>query len=199
MPSWFLEDATAIAADYPYTFYKPSSQVISKVAVGEVVKLIFRFDSDDPEAPGAERMWVLVESVDGQGGFSGRLDNQPRYIKDLQPGDPIAFRDIHIINTDHDDHDNVVNHYLLRCYVTKRVLQDGARVGYLYREAPEQDNDSGWRIMAGDESQAYMDDDQNVAYVSLGAVLNRDDAFVDLLEAEIGAEFERHEDRFVRL
>jgi hypothetical protein len=94
MPSWFLVDAQKIAATNKYTFYKPSSEVIAKIAVGENVKLIFGLESDDPEAPAAERMWVVVDSVDGNGRFTGRLDNVPKYIKDLTLGADVSFRDI---------------------------------------------------------------------------------------------------------
>lgn len=56
---------------------------------GEVVKLIFRFRSDDPKAPGAERMWVLVDEVLPEGSFRGRLNNEPCHITDLKLDDPI--------------------------------------------------------------------------------------------------------------
>lgn len=51
-----------------------------------VVKLIFRFISDDPEAPGAERMWVRVDELLPDGSFRGRLDNEPRRIADQSRG-----------------------------------------------------------------------------------------------------------------
>lgn len=201
MPGWYLDDAAAIAASAPYTFYKPPAEVIGTVRPGELVKLVFCFESDDASMPRAERMWVIVDTVDGEGGFTGRLDNQPRYIRDLDAGTHIAFRDIHIINTCHDEHDNLVEKYIARCFVTQRILRDGDKVGYLYRESPDHEDDSGWRLMAGDESQEYMDDTDNVAYVSLGSVLNHDDSFVHLLDAEAGAAFERSDDGndFVKL
>ncbi len=59
MPSWYLANADEIASQHKYTFYKPSPEVIGRVAPGEVVKLIFQFESDDPEAPGAERCGYL--------------------------------------------------------------------------------------------------------------------------------------------
>jgi hypothetical protein len=191
MPSWHLVDADWIAAQHRYTFYKPSREVIARVAVGETVKLIFAFESSDPAAPGAERMWVVVDSIDGSGGFTGRLNNVPEYIEDIALDDPVSFRDIHIINTQHDEHDNIVEKYLPRCFVTKRILKDAQRIGYLYREAPEEDRDSGWRIMAGDESDEYMDEASNIAYVSLGAVLSCDDSILGLLDAPVGSVFER--------
>ena len=64
MPSWHLTDAAELAARHPYTFYKSPPEAIAQVRPGEVVKLIFAFHSDDPQAPGAERMWVLVDTVE---------------------------------------------------------------------------------------------------------------------------------------
>ncbi len=192
MPSWSLVDADPIAAENPYTFYKPSSEVIARVQPGDVVKLIFRFESNDPQAPSAERMWVMVDECLVDGRFRGRLDNEPRHIQDLKFDDPVVFAPCHVINTQLDDDDNLVERYIQRCFVTARVLDDGVRVGYLYRETPDDEEDSGWRIMAGDESDDYMDESKNLAFVSLGAVLSRDDAFRDLLDAPVGSAFARN-------
>lgn len=189
MPSWRLEDAAERAAEHKYTFYKPTSEEIARIRPGEHVKLIFLFDSDDAAAPRAERMWVVVDSTDRTGSFTGRLDSKPRWIADLKPGDRIEFRDVHIVNTEHDDPHNIVNRYLPRCYVTQHILRDGSRVGYLYREEPDNDRDSGWRLFAGDESPDYLDYAENIAFVSLGAVLNHDDAFLALLESPVGSAF----------
>lgn len=191
MPSWRLVDADPLAREHKYTFCKPSRELIATVKPGEVVKLIFEFDSDDPDAPGAERMWVRVTRVEPGPKFVGALDNYPKYIKDLAYGDTIEFEPCHVVNTEHDDADNLVEKYIARCFVTSRVLYDGSRVGYLYREEPDKPEDSGWRILAGDESEEYMDDPSHAHYVSLGAVLSRDDSFIHLLESPIGAEFER--------
>ena len=80
--SWKLEDAQKIADEFPYTFYKPSSEVVSQLKAGNQAKLIFEFESDDPEAPRAERMWVEITAVE-DGKFSGYLDNDPAFIRDL--------------------------------------------------------------------------------------------------------------------
>jgi len=189
MPSWWLEDADLIAAEQKYTFFKPPRETIAMVKAGEVVKLIFVFESEDPEAPRAERMWVVVESIEADGRFIGRLDNQPSWIKDLKLADQVTFDASNIINTEHDDDDNLVERYIKRCFVTNRILKDGARVAYLYREAPENERDSGWRFTANDESDEYMDDSKNVALVSVGAVLSRDDSFVHLLDSPEGSSF----------
>ncbi|MGK5081418.1 hypothetical protein [Janthinobacterium sp. HLX7-2] len=65
MPSWHLADAAELAARHPYTFYKSPPEAIAQVRPGDVVKLIFAFHSDDPQAPGAERMWILLDAPAG--------------------------------------------------------------------------------------------------------------------------------------
>jgi len=188
--SWRLSDAQKLAEEYPYTFHKPSSQAVGLLKPGDEVKLIFEFRSDDPDAPGAERMWVEIKEISGKT-FEGVLDNDPAYIIDLKCGDPVTFAEKHVIQLSIDDPvPSKTDKYLPRCFVTHRVLYEEVRVGYLYREEPESDEDSGWRIMCGDESDEYMDSSDNISFVSLGAVLRQDDRIVNLLEEPIGSVFE---------
>jgi hypothetical protein len=190
--SWRLEDAALIAKANPYTFYKPSPQAIALLRRGNLVKLIFAFDSDDPKAPAAERMWVDIDQIDGDR-FSGTLDNEPLHIRDLTPGCRIDFEGRHIIQTDIDDPvPDPTRPYWARCFVTNRVLKDGRPVGYFYREMPDEDNDSGWRILAGDESDDYTNTPTNCAYVSLGAVLSEDDSILELLDTPAPCAFARN-------
>ena len=191
--SWQLENAQKIADEFPYTFYKPSQQVIAQLEPGNQAKLIFSFDSDDPDAPQAERMWVEITEV-SEDGFSGYLDNDPEYIKDLKYRAPLQFEKCHIIDTDLDDPvPSITEKYIKRCFVTNNILYEGESVGYLYREAPNDESDSGWRLSTGLESEEYMDNADNISYVSLGAVLREDDSFVDLLDSDVGVEFGRDE------
>lgn len=180
--SWDLGDAAAIAAENPYTFYRPSTAALALLAPGNFAKLMFEFTSDDPEAPGAERMWVKILERDGDR-FVGVLDNDPGYIADLASGDEVRFEARHVLQVDvADPVPDPTEPFRKRCFVTARVLRDGVKVGFLYREASEADDDSGWRITAGDEPEGYFEDADNVAYVSLGAVLRVDDSVVGLLE-----------------
>lgn len=199
--SWSLENAQTIADEFPYTFYKPSSEVVSQLRPGNQAKLIFTFDSDDPEAPRAERMWVEITEIVENRFFLGYLDNNPVYIEDLKYKDPVEFQECHIIDTDLvDPVPSITEKYLKRCFVTNNVLYEGKPVGFLYREEPDNENDSGWRFTAGDETDEYMRDTDNFSFVSLGAVLREDDSFVNLLDRETGVEFVRdNEGNFVEL
>lgn len=196
--SWRLVDSEQVAKENPYTFYKPSKEITKQLKVGDAAKMTFEFDSTDNEHPLAERMWVLINEIrDDQ--FVGQLDNHPFYIHDLFAGDTVKFEHKHII--DHSlnlTEPNLVDKYIDRCFVSNRVLYDNVPVGYLYREEPENSEnkeykDSGWRILSGEESQEYMDNSENSSFVSLGAVLSRDDSIIGLLDSEIGSEFERKE------
>lgn len=192
--SWKLEDAQKIADEFPYTFHKPSKVVVSQLKEGNQAKLIFVFESDDPEAPRAERMWVEITEV-REGMFSGYLDNEPAYIKDLKHKDQIEFCECHIIDTDIDDPvPSITDKYIKRCFVTNNVLYEGQLVGYFYREEPDRDDDSGWRFTAGNETDEYMGDSNNSSYVSLGAVLREDDSFLQLLDREAGVAFVKDEE-----
>ena len=77
------------------------------------------------------------------------------------------------------------------CYATDRITVDGAVVGYCYREAPDNDIDSGWRFFAGDESQEYVDDPSNLALYDVNTIANYDAAIVAVLDSPPGSAFER--------
>ena len=80
------------------------------------------------------------------------------------------------------------------CIASDRITVDGKRVGFMYREQSEDDVDSGWRIMAGDESQEYMDDPSHLAVYDLNTIANYDAEIISLLDAPVGAAFERSDD-----
>lgn len=196
--SWRLTDAEELAKNHKYTFYKPSREITKNLKVGNLVKLIFEFDSTNNEHPSAERMWVQITEIDGEQ-FKGTLDNCPHYLHELYYGDEITFVHKHIIAHDLDmSEPNLADNYCDRCFVTNKVLYEGAPINYIYRDEPieidEKDYvDSGWIILSGDESDEYMNDSENISCVSLGSVLSKDDSFVGLLNAEIGAHFARNE------
>ena len=77
------------------------------------------------------------------------------------------------------------------CIATDMITVDGCKVGYMYREEPDNDVDSGWRFLAGKESQAYMDDPRNHGVYDVTTIANYDSDLILLLDAPIGSAFER--------
>jgi hypothetical protein len=83
--------------------------------------------------------------------------------------------------------------YLGWCFATDRITVDGQKVGYMYREEPEDDTDSGWRFLSGTESQEYLDDPENLAIYDVNTIANYDPDIIPFLDAPVGAAFERSE------
>jgi hypothetical protein len=200
-----LADADERAAEAPYTFYVPTLAERQRVAVGDHAKLAFEYLWETEEYSG-ERMWVDITEKNGSR-FKGLLDNEPTE-KGLELGMEIEFGVENIIDIDWlepDAHPPFVEQrgYSERCLVDECVLEDGVQVEYIYREEPDMDSegdkypDSGWRIrgrLADDASEDEFEE-REIAYVSLGAVLNRDDSFLPLLDSPIGSAFMRDFER----
>lgn len=195
-----VEDPRPIAEGAPYTFYLPSENELLAIAPGDLVKLVI---ASVPPSPlhAAERMWVEVTRV-GPDRCVGRLQNIPFDMPQLKLGRTIRFGRNDVIDIDWNADRAVTppsaparRWYWERCLVDAAVIDDGARVGYLYREAPEMTApedaypDSGWRIRALVDDDAYSDDAP--LYIALGKVLNADDSWLHLIDEPAGCAFIR--------
>jgi hypothetical protein len=78
------------------------------------------------------------------------------------------------------------------CIATDRITVDGRPVGYMYRERPDNDADMGWRFMAGDESDEYMDNADNHGVYAVNTIANYDTDILPFLDAQIGSAFARN-------
>lgn len=54
------------------------------------------------------------------------------------------------------------------CIVSDRITKEGFKVGYMDEDNP----DSGWRFLAGDEDEAYMNDSSNHHIFSINTICN---------------------------
>ena len=79
------------------------------------------------------------------------------------------------------------------CIATNRITVEGCKVGYCYREKPDDDWDSGWRFTAGDESEEYMDDPNNAGIYTLNSICNDDPEIIPLLNTPAPCAFARDE------
>lgn len=83
------------------------------------------------------------------------------------------------------------------CIASDRILVDGCRVGYMYREEPEQEWDSGWRFLAGDETVEYANDPANAGIYKLNTLCNYDPEIQPFLNDEYGCAYARKEDNLL--
>jgi hypothetical protein len=80
------------------------------------------------------------------------------------------------------------------CIASDRITVDGQLVGYMYRAKPRDELDSGWRFLAGDESEAYMRDSGKHAVYDVNTIANYDPAIIPLLDAQEGVAYERDQE-----
>lgn len=85
-----------------------------------------------------------------------------------------------------------------RCIASKEISEHGRRIGFLYRETPVFEQDSGWRFFAGDESDEYAADPDNFAVCSMADISERHPDIQPLLQEAEGAwEWSEAENGFV--
>jgi len=87
------------------------------------------------------------------------------------------------------------------CIATDRITVEGLIVRFMYREEPMSSTDSGWRFLSGLESDAYMEKAGNHGLHDVNTIANYDPSIIPLLDAPIGAAFEKKEatDHFVEV
>ena len=80
------------------------------------------------------------------------------------------------------------------CFASDMIPVQGHRVGIMYREEPEFEVDSGWRFLAGIESQEYLDDPENLSIYDVNTIASYDPEVIPFLHAPVGSVFEREAD-----
>jgi hypothetical protein len=208
---WTIDDPRPTTAEAPYTYYTPSADLLAAIAVGDLVKAVFRPHPANRDYD-AERLWVTVKAVEGDT-LIGSLDNEPLDIPQLRAGMTFRVPRARVIDIRWADPDSAPQEpprrwYWERCIVDDCVANGRSRVDYLYREEPDltregdNDPDSGWRIRG---TQEAIDDDaangKSAMYIALGKVLNEDDRWLHLIDEPVGEAFQwwEEEQRYVRL
>jgi len=188
-----LEDVEQTARENPETFFLPSIEERKTQQVGDSVRLHFTINNPAEGEPQAERMWVTVTQTSGfLRPYKGKLQNQPVYIEDLKPGDEITFKACHIAQTIIKKSDpRWIDCADLKAFVSEMCFEPGECVRFLYREAPDREEDSGWRMFTGHESDEYSNDPKNIRLPDVGYMLDRDPSLSQPLKEGIGAVFER--------
>lgn len=76
-------------------------------------------------------------------------------------------------------------------FVTKRLVEEKSKIGFAYRENPDNDTDSGWRFFVGDENQEYVENPDNLLLYTIEDIIKLDDNIKSILNSEINTAFEK--------
>ncbi len=79
------------------------------------------------------------------------------------------------------------------CFASDMITVQGHKVGFMYREDPEDARLSGWVFLSGEETQEYIDDPDYFEIYNVNTIANYDPDIIQLLDAPYGSEFERDE------
>ncbi|MBR0839766.1 DUF2185 domain-containing protein [Bradyrhizobium liaoningense] len=77
------------------------------------------------------------------------------------------------------------------CLASDLITVAGKRVGFMYREPPDNAADSGWRFFSGEESQDFADDPKNFEIYDVNTIANYDPDIIPFLDAPEFSAFER--------
>jgi hypothetical protein len=85
------------------------------------------------------------------------------------------------------------------CYASDRITVERHPVGFMYREPPDNEIDSGWRFLSDEDDQEYVDDPKNFEIYDVNTIANYDPSIIEYLDAPVFSAFERRpeESRFV--
>lgn len=76
--------------------------------------------------------------------------------------------------------------------VSRKIVEEGWKAGFMYRREPNNPADSGWIFLAGNEDEHYNSDVKNIVLMPLGKVCHELDRDIyKYLTAPIGTEFIR--------
>ncbi|MEZ0128732.1 DUF2185 domain-containing protein [Flavobacterium sp. LBUM151] len=78
--------------------------------------------------------------------------------------------------------------------VSKMVVDENIKPGFLYREKRTRVEDSGWRIFTGFESEQYNDNPENIGIYNPSTILKIDPSLKDILLKGVGSVYERIQD-----
>lgn len=197
--SWYLDNVYDLNKESPYTFYVPSSEVLDKLKVDDLVKLIFVTEKAEYDGYRGERMWVQITNINGKR-FKGKLDNEPQRLP-LKIGDEISFGIENICDTEYQDpssskwdfyFDNLVT-------VSEDVLEK-REFNFMLRDYPHGEGDSGWSILSGYEDDDYLSDTKNFQIISVGVILNFDDSILEFIQEPPLCAYERNDEgRFYKI
>jgi hypothetical protein len=194
MNNWELENVEKKAKENPDQFFIPSTDERKNQKIGDIVRLHFILKEKGPGLPRAERMWVKIFEIDNKGNnFKGYLTSQPKYIKGLKADDVISFNIANIAQVIIKRTDpNWIECGEQAALVSNKCFDKGQIVRFPYREKPDREEDSGWRLFSGEESDEEVNDPANIRKCNVYWLSDWDPTLIGVLQKrKAGEAFDR--------
>lgn len=179
-----IVNAEAAHRANPRTYSIPRRAVREALRPGNLVKLPFVVDPPVGTYD-VERMWVQVEEV-ADGRYRGRLDNEPRFIPQLRPGDSVAFGPEHVMARHAAPEDPLHTDPTLFAVVSRKVWEADEWPSRVERRDIPDPAFSGWFVFAGTEPSLYLADPANFIPIDAGQLFDRFRVLDSALEGPVG-------------
>lgn len=82
------------------------------------------------------------------------------------------------------------------CMASAMISEDKKPVGFMYREMPEEDLDTGWRFLAGNEDDEFLDNESNYGVFDVEYIVELDPLIRNYIHLPVGTELERSDNKF---
>jgi len=112
---------------------------------------------------------ILTRQADDKKIWGGNIDN---IAVDIEITDD-EIREFSDREKNHAVMKNRMNICNLSAVVSKKIIEEGWKVGYMERNEPYDKDDSGWFFASGNEDDAYLSDAENLKLLMVGMVWQR--------------------------
>ncbi len=85
------------------------------------------------------------------------------------------------------------------CIASNKITVEGEKIGYMYREKPSNEVDTGWRFFSGNEDDDYTNNPDNFNVFDINTICNYDDTIIPYLNSEINISYEKVDDLFRKI
>jgi hypothetical protein len=75
----------------------------------------------------------------------------------------------------------------------KIAVDEKKKIRFMYREEPDNNQDSGWRFFSGDEDQDYVDNPDNLGIYDVNTIIKIDPDIEEYLDGDYGVAYERND------
>jgi hypothetical protein len=179
-----LLDGEAVHRAKPRSFSIPRRAVRETLPAGDLVKLGFVIDPPEGTIE-VERMWVEIVRA-GDGGYTGRLDNEPTHVKGIKLNDEIDFGPEHVIARYAPPTDPLYTDPALFAVVSREVWDADAWPTQVERRQVPDPAYSGWFVFAGTESADFVADASNFVPIRAAQLFQRFRVLDSALEGPVG-------------